>query len=53
MVTYLEKDRILFSGDFFGSHLALTNIVSSDDFGVMEAVQRYYAEIMISFGHII
>lgn len=53
MVTYLEEDRILFSGDFFESRLALTNIVSSDDFRVMEAAQRYYAEIMIPFGHII
>jgi flavorubredoxin len=49
MVTYLREDRILFSCDFFGSHLATSNLYMTDEGQVYEAAKRYYAEIMMPF----
>lgn len=49
MVTYLKEDRILFTCDFFGSHIATSNLYAGDDSYVMEAAKRYYAEIMMPF----
>ncbi|OGS08579.1 MAG: MBL fold hydrolase [Elusimicrobia bacterium RIFOXYA12_FULL_51_18] len=48
MVTYLKEDRILFSCDFFGSHLA-TGAVFSEENIVHDPMKRYYAEIMMPF----
>jgi flavorubredoxin len=53
MVTYLQEDRILFSCDFFGSHLATTDLYVTDEGRVYEAAKRYYAEIMMPFRKII
>lgn len=53
MVTYLEEERILFSCDFFGSHLATTDLYVTDQYIVREAAKRYYAEIMMPFRKII
>jgi flavorubredoxin len=53
MVTYLKEDKILFSCDFFGSHLATTDLYVSDEGQVYEAAKRYYAEIMMPFRTII
>jgi flavorubredoxin len=49
MVTYLKEDRLLFSCDFFGSHLATSDLYVSDEGQVYEAAKRYYAEIMMPF----
>ena len=49
MVTYLEEDRILFSCDFFGSHIATTDLFVTDEGRVHEAAKRYFAEIMMPF----
>lgn len=49
MVTYLKEDRILFSCDFLGSHIASTEMYAGDDPKVMEAAKRYYGEIMMPF----
>jgi flavorubredoxin len=49
MVTYLEEDKILFSCDFFGSHLATSDLMASEATGVYHAAKRYYAEIMMPF----
>ncbi len=49
MVTYLEEDRILFSCDFFGSHIAGSDLYVTDEGQVEEAAKRYYAEIMMPF----
>jgi len=49
MVTYLQEDKILFSCDFFGSHLATSEIFVKDQARVYEAAKRYYAEIMMPF----
>ena len=53
MVTYLEEDKILFSCDFFGSHIATTDLYVTDEGRVYEAAKRYYAEIMMPFKNII
>jgi flavorubredoxin len=48
MVTYLKEDRFLFSCDFFGSHLATTDLYA-DEARIYEPAKRYYAEIMMPF----
>ena len=53
MLTYLREDRILFPCDFFGSHLATTDMYVRDGGQVYEAAKRYYAEIMMPFRTII
>jgi flavorubredoxin len=53
MVTYLPEERILFSCDFFGSHVATTDLYVTDEARVYEAAKRYYAEIMMPFRKII
>ena len=53
MVTYLEEDKILFSCDFFGSHIATTDLYVTDEGRVYEAAKRYYGEIMMPFRNII
>ncbi|MBW2616957.1 MAG: FprA family A-type flavoprotein [Deltaproteobacteria bacterium] len=53
MVTYLEEDKILFSCDFFGSHIATTDLYVTDEGRVYEAAKRYFAEIMMPFRAII
>ncbi len=47
--TYLEEERILFSCDFLGSHLATTDLYASDWCRVYESAKRYYGEIMMPF----
>jgi flavorubredoxin len=49
MLTYLREDRILFTTDFLGSHLATTDLYVTDEGQVYEAAKRYYAEIMMPF----
>ena len=53
MVSYLEEDRILFSCDFFGSHIATSDLYVTDEFRVLDAAKRYFAEIMMPFRIII
>jgi len=53
MVTYLEEDQVLFSCDFFGSHLAASDLFVNDEGQVHEAAKRYFAEIMMPFRGII
>jgi len=49
MSTYLEEDKVLFSCDFFGSHLATSNLFVDDESRVYRSAKRYYAEIMMPF----
>ena len=53
MSTYLEEDRILFSCDWFGSHLATSELFVKDEGLVYEPAKRYFAEIMMPFRKII
>jgi flavorubredoxin len=47
--TYLQEDRILFSCDFFGAHLATSSLFVDDEAIIHESAKRYYAEIMMPF----
>jgi flavorubredoxin len=49
MLTYLREDRILFPCDFFGSHIATTDMYVRDAGQEYEAAKRYWAEIMMPF----
>jgi flavorubredoxin len=49
MATYLQEDKILFPCDFFGSHMATSDLFVADEPTVYEAAKRYYAEIMMPF----
>lgn len=53
MVTYLAEDKILFSCDFYGSHIATTDLFVTDQGRVHEAAKRYFAEIMMPFRNVI
>lgn len=47
--TYLAEERILFTCDFLGSHLASSDLYARDEAAVYKAAKRYYAEIMMPF----
>lgn len=49
MVSYLREDRILFTCDLFGSHLATSELYCREEWKVCEAAKRYYAEVMMPF----
>ena len=53
MSSYLEEERILFSCDWFGSHLATSELFVSDERRIYEPAKRYFAEIMLPFRAII
>ena len=46
MSSFLEEDRVLFSCDLFGSHLATSDLFAAED-EVFTLAKRYYAEIMM------
>ncbi|MDD5459276.1 MAG: FprA family A-type flavoprotein [Phycisphaerae bacterium] len=47
--TYLIEDKIFFPCDFFGAHLASSDLFVTDEHLVLESAKRYYAEIMMPF----
>jgi len=49
MLTYIPEDRILFSCDLFGSHIATSDLFASDPASLYRSAKRYYAEIMMPF----
>ena len=49
MVTHLPEEKLLFTCDFLGSHIATSKLYAGDDPYVIEAAKRYYAEIMMPF----
>ena len=48
MVTYCPEEKILFTCDMFGSHLATPELEVSNE-RVLEPARRYYAEVMMPF----
>ncbi len=53
MSSYLEEPRILFSCDWFGSHLATSDLFVRDCERIYEPAKRYFAEIMMPFRTIV
>jgi flavorubredoxin len=49
MSTFLVEDRVLFSCDMFGSHLATSDLYGAEE-ELYPAAKRYFAEIMMPFG---
>lgn len=49
MSSWLAEDQILFSCDFFGSHMASGNLFVADKHKTLEGAKRYYGEIMMPF----
>jgi flavorubredoxin len=49
MLSYAKEDRVLFSCDLFGSHLATSELFVKEECDVYEPAKRYYAEIMMPF----
>jgi len=49
MFTYVQEDKILFTCDFLGAHLAASNLFVTDAAPARIAAKRYYAEIMMPF----
>jgi flavorubredoxin len=49
MSTYLQEEGILFSCDFFGSHLATSELLVAEPALVINGAKRYFAEIMMPF----
>jgi flavorubredoxin len=48
-LTFLVEDKILFSCDLFGSHMASSDLFVTDEAAVYPAAKRYYAQIMMPF----
>jgi len=53
MLTYLREEKLLFTCDLFGSHLATDDLYAIDRPRVYKAAKRYYAEIMMPFSGLI
>jgi len=55
MVTYSVNDEILFSSDAFGQHLATSQRFDDevDAAVIMQEAAKYYANILMLFGHLI
>jgi len=53
MSTYLVEDKILFSCDFFGSHLASNKLFVEEKEDVLKHAKIYYAEIMMPFREVL
>ena len=49
MVTWVPEDRVLFSCDLFGSHLAASPLFSDNSCRLQQEGKRYYASIMQPF----
>ncbi|NSW51893.1 MAG: FprA family A-type flavoprotein [Anaerolineae bacterium] len=53
MVSYLVEEKILFSCDFFGAHLATSNMFADVDPLVLESNKLYYSQIMMPLANFV
>jgi flavorubredoxin/rubredoxin len=53
MLTYVEEERVLFSCDLFGSHLAGSDVWPTGDVRAAQEAKRYYACIMMPYREVI
>jgi len=49
MFTYLKEDNMLFTCDFLGSHYTKNDLFADYTQDLVEAIKRYYAEIIMPF----
>ena len=52
-MTYVTEEKILFTSDFFSSHLAATDLFADDQYRTREAAKRYYAGLLMPFRKLI
>ena len=53
MFTYIKEDKIIFTCDLFGTHLAQSEVFVTDEAKTYSSAKRYYAEIMMPFRKLI
>ncbi|MBN1328784.1 MAG: FprA family A-type flavoprotein [Candidatus Heimdallarchaeota archaeon] len=53
MLTYVKEDKLIFTCDLFGTHLAQSDPFVIDEAKTYESAKRYYAEIMMPFRKLI
>jgi flavorubredoxin len=53
MVTFVEEDAVLFPGDLFGAHLAVSDVRAAYPDRIMDAARRYYGLVMMPFRGVI
>jgi len=53
MLTYLREEKMLFTCDLFGSHLATDELFAAGNPRICDAAKRYFAEIMMPFSNLI
>ncbi|HUT79654.1 MAG TPA: FprA family A-type flavoprotein [Candidatus Bathyarchaeia archaeon] len=53
MITFAREDKIMFTCDLFGTHLAQSELFVTDEAKTYKSAKRYYAEIMMPFRKII
>ena len=53
MCSYMKEEKVLFTCDFFGSHLATSDLFVQNERDVFEPAKRYFAEIMMPFRNMI
>ncbi len=53
MFTLAKEDKIIFTCDFFGTHLSQSQPFVTDEAKTYESAKRYYAEIMMPFRKLI
>lgn len=53
MLTLVKEDKIIFTCDLFGTHLAQSEPFVTDEAKTYESAKRYYAEIMMPFRKLI
>lgn len=49
MFTYISEDKVIFTCDFLGSHSPFENLYAEENYELLNAAKRYYAEIMMPF----
>lgn len=49
MCSYMKEEKVLFTCDFFGSHLATSDLFVQSERDIYEPAKRYFAEIMMPF----
>jgi len=53
MCSYMKEEKVLFTCDFFGSHLATSDLFLQNERDIYEPAKRYFAEIMMPFRNVI
>jgi len=53
IATYIKEDKIIFTCDLFGTHLAQSETFVVDEALTYQSAKRYYAEIMMPFRKLI